>query len=59
MVDFHVRQDAVFFKNPVNLLLLAPNDVPVIVPTLLPLPVNKTVVYAVLESGFELYVGAR
>ena len=42
------------FEHPIHLLLLAPDDVPVIVPRLLPLPVHETVVYAVLESGLEL-----
>ena len=59
MVDLHVRQDPMLLKHPVYLLLLAPDDVPVIVPRLLPLAVHEPVVDAVLEGGLELYAAAE
>jgi hypothetical protein len=54
VVDFHMRQNTVLFEDPIHLLLLAPDYVPVIVPRLLPLPIHESVVDAVLESGLEL-----
>jgi hypothetical protein len=48
-----------FLKNPVNLFLFAPDDVPIIIPSLLPLAVVKAIVYTVFESSFELDIGAR
>lgn len=51
-------KDAVLFEHPIYLFLLAPDDVPVIVPCLLPLTVEETVVNAVLEGGLELYAAA-
>lgn len=59
MVDLHMRQDPMLLKHPVYLLLLAPNDVPVIVPGLLPLAVHERIVDAVFEGGFELYAAAE
>lgn len=55
VVDAHVRQDAVLLEHPVHLLLLAPDDVPVVLPRLLPLPVHEPLVHAVLERRLELY----
>lgn len=55
MVDPHVRHDAMLLEHPVYLLLLAPDDVPIVVPGLLPLTTREAVVYAVLEGGLELY----
>lgn len=59
MVDLHMRQDPMLLKHPVYLLLLAPNDVPVIVPGLLPLAVHERIVDAVFEGCFELYAAAE
>lgn len=55
VIDAHVGQDAVLLEHPVHLFLLAPDYVPVVIPRLLPLPVDETVVYAVLECCLELY----
>lgn len=59
MIDFHVRENAVFLKDPVHLLFLAPNDVPIIIPSLLPLSVTKPVINRIFKSSFVLYIGAR
>jgi hypothetical protein len=58
VVDFHVGEDAIFLEDPVDLFLLAPDDIPIVVPGLFPLPVHEGVVDCVLEGGFELYVRA-
>ena len=47
-----------FLEDPVDLFLLAPDDIPVIIPGLFPLPVLKGVVYTIFECGLELYVVA-
>lgn len=49
VVDPHVREDAVLLENPVDLLLLAPDNIPVVVPGLLPLTILETIVDAVFE----------
>ena len=49
-----MRKDTVLLVDPVHLLLFAPDHVPVIVPSLLPLPVDESLIYCILESGFEL-----
>lgn len=54
MVDPHVRHDAMLLEHPVHLLLLAPDDVPVILPGLPPLAPHEAVVDAVLEGRLEL-----
>lgn len=59
MVDPHVREDAVLLENPVDLFLLAPDNIPVVVPGLLPLTVLEAIVDAVFERGFEFYIGPR
>ena len=59
MVDLHMRQHPVPLENPVYLLLLAPYQVPVIIPCLLPLAVAQRIVDAVLKSCFEFDVGAN
>ena len=56
MVDFHAGEDSVFFKDPVDLFLFAPHDGPVIIPSLFPFPVGKSIEYTVFERGFELDV---
>jgi len=48
-----------FLKNPVNLFLFAPDDVPIIIPSLLPLAIVKAIVYTVFERSFELDIRAR
>ena len=58
MVDFHVGEHSVPLEHPVDLFLLAPDEVPVIIPGLSPLPVGQCVVDTVLKTGFELNVGA-
>ena len=55
VVDPHVRHDTMLLEHPVHLLLLAPDDVPVIVPGLPPLTTHEAVVDAVLEGSLELY----
>jgi hypothetical protein len=52
-------QYAMFFKNPIDLFLLAPHDVPVVIPSLFPLSVGHAVVCTIFESSFEFYVGAE
>jgi hypothetical protein len=59
VIDFHVRQNAMLLEDPVDLLLLAPDDVPVVVPGLLPLSIDKPIVDAVFKSGFEFYTAAE
>lgn len=59
MIDLHMWQDAMLLKHPVYLLLLAPDDVPVIVPGLLPLSVHEAIVDAVFESCLELDAAAE
>ena len=59
VVDPHVREDAVLLENPVDLLLLAPDNIPVVVPGLLPLTILETIVDAVFEWGLEFYIGPR
>ena len=56
MVDLHVREYAVLLEYPVNLLFLAPDHVPVVIPGLLPLAVVEPIVDAVFKSGFEFDV---
>ena len=58
MVDLHVGEDAMLFKDPVYLLLLAPHQIPIIVPGLLPFPADQSVVDAVFEGGFKLDGGS-
>ena len=53
MVDAHVGHDAMLLEHPLHLLLLAPDDVPVILPRLPPLSPREPVVDAVLEGGLE------
>ena len=36
MIDLHVGEDAMLFEDPIYLLLLAPHEIPIIVPGLLP-----------------------
>lgn len=59
VIDPHMRHDAMLLKRPIYLLLLAPDDVPIIVPGLLPLSAHKPIVDAVLEGRFESYGGAE
>ena len=56
MVDFHVREHAVPLEDPVDLFLLAPHDVPIVVPCLLPLPALHGVQHAIFERGLEFDV---
>jgi len=58
MVDLHMRQYAMLFKDPVDLFLLAPDSIPVLVPGLLPLSVLEGIIDAVFEGGLKLDVGA-
>lgn len=58
VVDLHIGQDAMLLEDPVDLLFFAPHEVPVIIPGLLPLSANQTVVDAIFEGGFELYGGS-
>ena len=44
-------------KYPVYLFLLAPNNIPVVLPCLLPLSIYESIVDTVFESGFEFYAG--
>jgi len=43
VVDSHSGQHSVFLKNPVYLLFIAPHHVPIIVISLFPLPINKSI----------------
>ena len=56
VVDLHVGKDAVLLEDPVDLLFLAPDDIPVIVPALPPLSVLEGIVNAVFERCLELHV---
>ena len=53
VVYLHVGQDAVPLEYPVHLFLLAPDYIPVVVPSLLPLSIDEPIVDAVFESSFE------
>jgi len=53
MVNFHMGKNTMLFVNPIYLLLLAPNYIPVSLPSLFPLPANKTIIYCIFEGGFE------
>lgn len=57
MVDLGLWYQSVFFENPVNLLLLAPHDIPFIVLSLylFPLSFHEGLVDAVPEGGLEPY----
>jgi hypothetical protein len=55
MIDPHVGQDTMPLKYPVHLFLLAPNYIPVIIPSLLPLSIYESIVNAIFESSFEFY----
>jgi hypothetical protein len=46
-------KNTMLFVNPIYLLLLAPNYIPVSLPSLFPLPANKTIIYCIFEGGFE------
>jgi hypothetical protein len=58
MVDLGCGGHAVLLVDPVDLLLLAPDEVPVVALGLLPFAVHKPAVHAVTERRLELYVGA-
>jgi hypothetical protein len=58
VVDPHVREDTVLFEDPINLFLFAPDDVPIIVPSLPPLSVLERIVDAILECGLIFDVGS-
>jgi hypothetical protein len=47
-------QYAIFLEYPIDLLLFTPDDIPVIVPSLLPLTVDEAVVDCVFKGCFEL-----
>ena len=49
--------DAVLFEDPVDLLFLAPDDIPIFVPALLPFAVLEGLVNAVFKGGLEFDVG--
>lgn len=48
-----------FLEHPIYLFFFAPDNVPVVIPGLLPLSVDEAVVYAVLEGGLELYAASE
>ncbi len=54
MVDLHPGEDPGLFKDPVDLFLVTPHDVPVIVVGLLPLAAIETTKDTVSEIGLEL-----
>lgn len=56
MVDPHGGQHAMPLEDPVNLLLLAPHQIPVIPIGLFPLSVGQARVDAVLEGSLEFYI---
>jgi hypothetical protein len=54
-----MRKYAMSLEDPINLLLLAPDYIPVIVPCLLPLSARKSIIYGVLEGGLKLDICAE
>jgi hypothetical protein len=58
MIDLHIGQDAMLLEDPIYLLLLAPHQIPIIIPGLLPLPTHQAIVDAVLEGSFKLDGGS-
>lgn len=59
VIDFHGREHSMFFKYPIDLLLLAPHDVPVVIISLFPLSLDETFEDAVFEGSFELDIGTE
>ncbi len=61
MVDFGLRDESVFLKDPVDLLFFAPHDMPLLVVSfdLFPLSFEEGFVDAVSEGCFEFDVLAR
>jgi len=59
MIDAHMGEDPVLLKNPIYLLLFAPNDIPIVIPSLLPLPVCEPIINCIFECRFELDVAAE
>jgi hypothetical protein len=48
-----------FFKNPLNLLLFTPHNIPIIIISLFPLSFGKTLKNAVSKRSFKLDIGAE
>jgi len=46
------------FKYPINLLFFTPDNIPIIVPCLLPLSILKRIVDTIFKGCFEFYVVA-
>jgi hypothetical protein len=59
MVNFHVRKNAIFLKDPIYLLFLAPDDIPIIIPRLLPFPIYESIINCVFKGGLEFDIGAE
>lgn len=53
MVDFHVGKYTMFFEDPVDLLFFAPDDIPIIIPTLFPFAILEGIIDAIFEGGFK------
>ena len=57
MVDLHAWQDPGLLEHPVDLLLVAPHEVPVVVVGLFPLSTIEALQYTISEIGLELDIG--
>ena len=53
VVDFHVREYSVSLEYPVDLFFLAPDDIPVIIVSLLPFSGLKGLLHTILEGSLE------
>ena len=56
MVNFGALSESIFLEGPLNLLFLAPHDVPILAFRLFPFAAIEGFEDAVSEGGFEFYV---
>jgi hypothetical protein len=56
MIDFHSRKNSIFFEYPINLLLFAPHEIPVVVVGLLPVAMDQGIIDTIFEIGLELNI---
>lgn len=59
MVDFGLRDEPMFFEDPIDLLFFAPHYIPVISVNLFPLPIRHSFVDAVSKRCFVFDGGAK
>lgn len=55
MINLSLREESMFLKNPVNLLLLTPHNIPIISLHFSPFPSHQAFVHAVPERCLEFY----